>query len=61
MSTTEYRRRPLKIHPEPEVMLEELVRAMERIADGLQSVVETIDALVTEDERGRKCLRMDRP
>jgi hypothetical protein len=55
------RRRPLKIYPEPEAMLEELVRALERIADGLQSVVDTIDAVVTEDEHGRKCLRTDRP
>lgn len=58
---TETRRRQLKIHPEPEAMLEELVRAMERIADGLQSVVETIDAVVIVDERGNKCLRTDRP
>lgn len=57
----ETRRRPLKIHPEPEAMLDELVRALERIADGLQSVVEMLDAVVTVDEYGDKCLRTDRP
>jgi hypothetical protein len=55
------RPRPLKIHPEPEEMLGELVRALQRIASGLASVVETLDALVVVDEHGRKCLRTDRP
>jgi hypothetical protein len=55
------RPRPLKVHPEPGAMLDELVRALQRIADGLASVVEMLDAVVTEDEHGRKCLRTDRP
>lgn len=55
------KRRNLKIHPEPEAMLEELVRALQSIADGLQSVVETIDAVAFVNERGEKCLRTDRP
>jgi hypothetical protein len=58
---TTTRRRPLKIYPEPEVMLEQLVRALERIADEVGSVVETLDALVVVDEHGRKCLRTDKP
>lgn len=55
------RRRPLKIYPDPEATLDELVRALERIADGLASVVEMLDAVVTVDEYGKKCLRTDRP
>lgn len=46
---TETRRRPLKIHPEPEAMLEELVRALERIADGLELIVSTLDSVVVVD------------
>lgn len=61
MATTDTRRRQLKIHPEPEAMLEELVRALQRIAAGLESVLVMLDAVVTEDARGRKCLRTDRP
>jgi hypothetical protein len=59
--TTTTQRRQLKVYPEPEQMLDQLVRAMERIADGVGSIVETIDALVIVDERGNKCLRTDRP
>lgn len=54
------RRKPLKVYPEPEAMLEDLVRSLARIADGLQSVVEMLDAVVFVDERGEKCLRTDR-
>jgi hypothetical protein len=55
------RRKPLKVYPEPEAMLEELVRSLQRIANGLESVVVMVDAVVTEDDHGRKCLRTDRP
>jgi phosphate uptake regulator len=41
------RRKPLKVYPEPEAMLEELVRALERIADGVANISETLDAVVT--------------
>jgi hypothetical protein len=42
-------------------MLEQLVRALERIADGVGSIVETLDALVVVDDEGTKRLRTDRP
>jgi hypothetical protein len=48
------------MHPEPEVMLEQLVRALERIADGVGSIVETLDALVVVDDAGQKCLRTNK-
>lgn len=52
------KRPPLKVHPNDEQLLESAVRSLERIAQGLTSVVETIDALVEENEHGQKCLRM---
>lgn len=51
------RRRPLKVHPEPEEMLQELVRSLDRIATGLESVVQTIDALTVKTEAGELALR----
>jgi hypothetical protein len=51
-------RRPLKIHPEPEAQLDRLVRSLERIAEGLEHVVNTIDAVVVTNADGELCLRM---
>jgi len=46
------------MHPEPEAQLDRLVRALERIATGLEHVIETIDAVVVEDDAGVKRLRI---
>jgi hypothetical protein len=44
------RRRMLKVHPEPDAMLEELIRALERLATGVENVVETLESLIEPGE-----------
>jgi uncharacterized membrane protein YccC len=58
---THSRRRQLKIHPEPELLLESIARSLETIAQGLTNIVETLDAIVIEDEEHRRCVRVVSP
>ena len=51
-------RRPLKMVPDPDVMLAELVRSLTRIADGVESIVTTFDGLLVEGEDGKARLRV---
>jgi hypothetical protein len=55
------RRRQLKIHPEPELLLESIARSLETIAQGLTNIVETLDAIVTEDREHRRGVRVMQP
>ena len=52
------KRRPLKIVPDGDAQLAELVRALERIADGVTNIVETINALVVKTDNGDDALRV---
>jgi uncharacterized membrane protein YccC len=58
---THSRRRQLKIHPEPELLLESIARSLDTIAQGLTSIVETLDAIVTEDREHRRGVRVMQP
>jgi hypothetical protein len=51
-------RRQLKIEPTREELLAVAARSLSTIAEKFSTIVETLDALVVEDEFGRKCLRM---
>lgn len=55
---TKPRRRQLKIHPEPEAMLESIARSLETIAQGVKDIVQTLDAIVSTDDRGRAHVRV---
>jgi len=52
------KRPALKITPDPDAMLAELVRSLTRIADGVESIVESFDALLVEGEDGKARLRV---
>ncbi len=53
-----FTRRPLKVEPTAEEMLERLVRSLERIATGVESIVETINAVTTENASNQTCVRV---
>lgn len=53
-----FRRRPLKVEPDPESQLAALVRAIERLATGVEGISETLDSLIEPDEQGLPRLRM---
>lgn len=50
-------RRPLKMEPTNEELLAIGVRSLERIAEGLTSVVETLQALTVDSDDGKVRLR----
>lgn len=55
------RRRNLKMKPTTDEQLLQLVRALDRIADGITNIVDTIDALIVKDRNGDDALRVVNP
>ena len=50
-------RRTLKMHPDPDAQLEELVRSLGRIADGLSSMLEWAHSITVAGDGGRDAIR----
>jgi len=52
-------RRQLKIEPDGDAMLGELVRSLNRIADGVEAIVQFLDTVVeTRDDGGPPAVRV---
>jgi hypothetical protein len=51
------KRRQLKVEPTDEALLASAERSLATIASAFKAVAEQLDALVVEDEHGRKYLR----
>lgn len=51
-------RRPLKVHPEPEALLESIARSLATIAQGVKDIVETLDAIVSTNDKGQPHVRV---
>jgi len=52
-------RRPLKVEPEADAMLGELVRSLNRIATGVEAIVQFLDTVVeTRDDGGPPAVRV---
>lgn len=51
------RPRQLRVYPDADAQLAELVRALQRIADGVANIVETLDAVVTTNKDRESAIR----
>ena len=51
------KRRQLKIEPEPEAVLAQLVLSLNAIAEGIKSIVDTLEALIEDTGDGPPAIR----